>query len=151
MRSKIVLIFFVLVWIALLTRLYYLSIKSNRYYEALAEQNVVKKEWIAPIRGEIFDRNHIPLAVNHIGFKIKLAPHLKRESLEKIVAKLHHFFPKLDSQKIIRRYKKKNSLYNHDFIEVIRFIDYQDGIKAFTPLSLDNKIAIEPTFKRYYP
>ena len=62
MRIKFILILFILVWISLLVRIYYISIQSNNYYESLANSNTIKFEYIPPIRGEILDRNKQPYA-----------------------------------------------------------------------------------------
>ena len=78
MRMTIVYGIIALVWIILLTRVYYLSIKSNEYYEQIAEKNAVKTDYIAPVRGQILDKNGKPLAVNKLGFEISIKPHLRR-------------------------------------------------------------------------
>ncbi|BCD62137.1 penicillin-binding protein 2 [Nitratiruptor sp. YY08-26] len=152
MRSRFILILFFIVWGILLSRIYFLSIKSNSYYEALAKQNMIKKEWIVPVRGEILDRYGKPLAVNNIGFKIKIVPHLKKRekllgSIEKITAK----FSDLNTSKLIKRYRKHDSPYNHDPIEVVPFISYERMMPYYTNLLLDPLIKIEPAFKRFYP
>ncbi|SMC09560.1 penicillin-binding protein 2 [Nitratiruptor tergarcus] len=152
MRSRFILILFFIVWGILLSRIYFLSIKSNSYYEALAKQNMIKKEWIVPVRGEILDRFGKPLAVNNIGFKIKIVPHLKKRekllgSIEKITAK----FSDLNTSKLIKRYRKHDSPYNHDPIEVVPFISYERMMPYYTKLLLDPLIKIEPAFKRFYP
>ncbi len=151
MRNKIVFALFVFVWVLLLTRIYFISIKSNRYYEALAKQNIVKKEWIVPIRGEIFDREGKPLAVNEIGFKISIAPHLRSKRLQSIVLTLVHFVPEANATKIIKRYNRYDSPYNHSYITVIPFVPYQEALTFFTKLRMHKNIEISPTFKRYYP
>ena len=56
----------------------YLSIKSNEYYEQIAEKNAIKTDYIAPVRGQILDKNGKPLAVNKLGFEISIKPHLRR-------------------------------------------------------------------------
>ena len=151
MRFKIVFFLFVTVWLLLLSRVYYLSIKSNAYYEALAKQNMIRTEYIIPIRGEIYDVNGVPLAVNKVGFKIKLAPHLKSSELNDTIQILHNYFPEFNITKLQKRYRRYNSYYNHDFIEIVHFIDYDHMLNKFTPLTIDPRIKIEPTFKRYYP
>ncbi len=152
MRSKLLILFFLLVWIILLSRVYYISIKSNSYYETLAEQNMIKTEWIVPVRGEIFDRNNIPLAVNTIGFKIKFAPHLERKKdLVHLARLVHSCFADINASKIIKRYRRYDSPYNHDFIEVVHFIPYARMLPFLTKLQLSGLIEIDPTFKRYYP
>ncbi|EKK5661710.1 hypothetical protein PN873_000840, partial [Campylobacter jejuni] len=57
MRMRLVVGFILLFFIFLLSRVYYLSIKSNVYYEELAKQNAIKTEFLPPVRGQITDRN----------------------------------------------------------------------------------------------
>ncbi len=83
MRFTIVITIFVLFWIRLIFEIYLTSIKSNHHYEKLAEMNFQRKYFQKPVRGEILDRNGKLLAVNNIGFSIKLAPHMSRYSNEK--------------------------------------------------------------------
>ncbi|EKP3306507.1 hypothetical protein P3K57_001770, partial [Campylobacter jejuni] len=56
MRMRLVVGFILLFFIFLLSRVYYLSIKSNVYYEELAKQNAIKTEFLPPVRGQITDR-----------------------------------------------------------------------------------------------
>ncbi len=116
---------------------------------------MIKKEWIIPTRGEILDRNLKPLAVNKIGFKIKVKPHLsykKRvKELNSTIDYIFSLFPNLDKAKMYRKYKRKDSPYNHDFIEVVDFIPYNEVLPHFVKLNLKKDILVEPTFKRYYP
>jgi len=153
MRVHFVLIVFVLVWVSLLVRIYYISIQSNNYYETLANKNTIKFEYIPPIRGEILDRNKEPLAINKLGFKLQIAPHLSRSNgeldaeLNKIVSMLGF----LDLQKIKKNYLKKDSHYNHHFIDVVDFISYEDAIPVYSKMNLNESIKLLPSPKRYYP
>lgn len=154
MRNRIVILLFFMVWLLLLVRLYYLSIKSNAYYDFLATQNSIKTDPIPPIRGNILDRKLRPLAVNQIGFKIMLAPHLGRKNgslLEKEVDLLAKYLPFIDKEALIKEYKKQDSFYNHDFIRVIDFVPYEVMIPLYTKLSLRENVRIEPSTKRFYP
>ncbi|HFC03935.1 MAG TPA: penicillin-binding protein 2, partial [Nitratifractor salsuginis] len=76
MRFKIVYLIFAIFWVVLIVRLYHISIKSNFYYEKLAKENIERKNYLKPVRGEIFDAKGNFLAVNKIGFSLSLAPHL---------------------------------------------------------------------------
>ncbi len=146
------LLLFFVVWSVLLARIYFLSIKSNSYYEALAKQNMIKTEWIVPVRGEILDRFKKPLAVNHIGFKIKIAPHLgKNPQLKRAIQKITTRFYDLNATRLLQRYKRLDSPYNHEPIEVVHFISYERMMPFYSQLLLDPLIKIEPAFKRYYP
>ena len=155
MRARIVIAIFVIVWIVLLGRIYNIAIKSNAYYETLAKQNIVKKEWILPVRGEILDRNGEPLAINQIGFKILIDPHLSSKKrmpiLYKAVMTIKAAFSDLNTTKLLKRYKKKDSPYHHDPIVVVPFLPYEKVLPHFTQLSRESHISIQPTTKRHYP
>jgi len=155
MKIKFILVVFALIWFGILSRVFLLSVKSNEHYTKLSAQNTIRSEKIAPVRGEIVDRNNIPIAINKLGFKIQLAPHLRRKKklkqfnneIDTLVALL----PQLDKKKIIKIYKKKDSYYNHNFIDIVPFIAYKDIIKVYTNLNLRKNIKILPAPKRFYP
>ncbi len=154
-KIKFIIFIFATIWLTLLVRVFYLAVNHNHYYEKLSLNNTIKHESIAPVRGEIRDRNNVPLALNKLGFKILLAPHLLRKSMrstfEAEVQKLVDIFPSLKKEKIIKNYKKEDSAYNHNFIEVVPFIPYKEMLPVYTKLSLDPNITILSSPKRYYP
>ena len=76
MKIKFILFVFISIWLALIVRVFFLAIESNSYYERLSLSNTIKKEKIAPVRGEILDIKNRPIAINKLGFKIQLKPHL---------------------------------------------------------------------------
>ncbi len=137
----------------MIIRLYHLSIKSNYYYEELAKENIERKEFIKPVRGEITDVNGNLLAMNQIGFSISIMPHLKLDSprVREIADVLHETFPDLNTTVMKKVYKKQSSPYNHKFIKVVDFIPYADMMGAYAKLSLFPEIKIEAETKRYYP
>jgi penicillin-binding protein 2 len=137
----------------LISRIYQISIKSNYYYENLAQNNIERKYFIKPVRGEILDRKGKLLAVNKIGFSIKLAPHLKKDSqiLNDTIKIIVKEFPDYNATKLLKRYHQKNSAYNHKFIKIIDFISYEDMIGAYPKLTINKYIKIESETKRYYP
>jgi len=155
LKIKLLLTFFVVVWAVLLMRIYQLTIKSNTYYETLAKQNIVKKEWILPVRGEILDRHGKPLAINKIGFKILVDAHLspkrRMPELKKALSDIKRDFPDINTTKLIRRYRRIDSPYRHDPIVIIKFLPYERVLPHYTELSRKPHITIEPTTKRYYP
>ena len=112
MKIKFIIIVFSIVWIGIIVRVFFLAVESNQYYKKLSHQNTIKNEQIAPVRGEIVDRNNKPVAINKLGFKIKLAPHLRskknidifNEELDNITTLL----PKLDREKIVKNYMVNN-------------------------------------------
>ena len=153
MRYKFIVLVFIAFWGIMITRLYHVSIKSNFYYEGLAKDNIERKQFIKPVRGEITDRNGKLLAMNQIGFSLSLAPHLKVKNgqLGSVVDKLVETFPDLNKTVMLKVYKKQNSPYNHKFIKVVDFIHYSNMMGAYPKLSLEKNIKIEAETKRYYP
>lgn len=155
MKTRILIALFGFVWISLLSRVYYLSVHSNTYYEELSDENTIKTEWIAPVRGEILDRNFKPLAINKLGFKIEVSPHLsikKREdhliSIFKVIARL---LPTLDEAQMLETYKQSDSYYNHHDVTVAEFISYEDILPVYSQLNLLSDVKISPAPMRYYP
>jgi len=112
-RFFIIIAVFSLFWIMLISRIYQISIKSNYYYDKLAQMNIERKYFIKPVRGEILDRNGKLLAVNNIGFSIKLASGLSRhrnEKYKKTLAYILQEFPDLNETKLTRvmRHNRKS-------------------------------------------
>lgn len=153
MRYKIVFLLFFVVWGIMIVRLYQISIKSNYDYLELAKENIEKKRYVKPIRGEITDSLGKLLAMNRIGFSISIKPHLKRDGarFNKAVDSLVATFPDLNKTIMHKVYKKASSAYNHKYIKVVDFVKYSDMMKAYPILSINEDIKIETETKRYYP
>ncbi|EMO8757754.1 penicillin-binding protein 2 [Campylobacter jejuni] len=156
MRMRLVVGFILLFFIFLLSRVYYLSIKSNVYYEELAKQNVIKTEFLPPVRGQITDRNGTLLAINDLGFSISIKPYLSIKKsnkgiLDKELSELTNLFPDLNASKLAEIYKRNDSYYNQDFIKVVDFIPYDEIIPHYSELNLNKTIKIDPVVKRKYP
>ncbi|HHY1436100.1 TPA: penicillin-binding protein 2 [Campylobacter jejuni] len=156
MRMRLVVGFILLFFIFLLSRVYYLSIKSNVYYEELAKQNAIKTEFLPPVRGQITDRNGTLLAINDLGFSISIKPYLSIKKsnkgiLDKELSELENLFPDLNASKLAEIYKRNDSYYNQDFIKVVDFIPYDEIIPHYSELNLNKTIKIDPVVKRKYP
>lgn len=155
MRVKIIIFIFIVIWITLIVRVYYISIKSNTYYGELAKQNTIRTEKLTPVRGVILDRNQEPLAVNKLGFSINISPHLssksKIEILEREIKKIISLFPEFNIEKLKKSYIKKDSPYNHRPINIIEFISHKDMLPYYSKLKLEKHIEIKPATERFYP
>ncbi|EJV0447199.1 penicillin-binding protein 2 [Campylobacter jejuni] len=156
MRMRLVVGFILLFFIFLLSCVYYLSIKSNVYYEELAKQNAIKTEFLPPVRGQITDRNGTLLAINDLGFSISIKPYLSIKKsnkgiLDKELSELTNLFPDLNASKLAEIYKRNDSYYNQDFIKVVDFIPYDEIIPHYSELNLNKTIKIDPVVKRKYP
>ncbi|MDA3076893.1 penicillin-binding protein 2 [Campylobacter sp. JMF_04 NA10] len=151
MRLKFVFFFVLAFFTMLLVRVYYLAIKSNEFYEQIAKNNVVSTEYIPPVRGQILDAKNRPLAINNIGFSLLIAPHLKDSALDAELANISKYFADLNTTQMRKIYKDENSVYNQNFIEVVKFLDYNETITHFANLNLHENIRVEPASQRYYP
>lgn len=153
MKYKIIFALFFLIWGVMIVRLYQISIKSTYYYQELAKENIERKLYIKPIRGEIIDISGKLLAMNRIGFSVSIKPHLKQDGkrLNRVVDNLVETFPDLNKTIMLKVYKKSSSAYNHKYIKVVDFVRYRDMMRFYPVLSLDEDIKIEAETKRYYP
>ena len=156
MRLKLVYAFIFLFFVLILSRVYYLSIKSNVYYEELAKQNSVKTYMIEPVRGFIYDRRGDLLAINELGFSISIKPYLhirkkNRDILDDEIFNILQSFPDLNASELKRTYQKEDSYYNQDFIKVVDFISYDEMMRHYSTLNLRKNLKIEPQVKRKYP
>ncbi|MCF6339703.1 MAG: penicillin-binding protein 2 [Sulfurimonas sp.] len=155
MKIKFIIFTFIVIWLALLVRVFFLSVESNSYYKKLSYNNTIKIEKIIPVRGEIIDTKNRPIAINKLGFKIQLAPHLRQkkkiETFNTEIDMLIKLLPNLNRKKIIKNYKKSDSYYNHNYIDIVDFVSYEDIMPVYSVLNLRKNINIVSSPKRYYP
>ncbi|EEO25591.1 penicillin-binding protein 2 [Helicobacter winghamensis] len=157
MNSRILFLFsaFVLFWLLLLIKIFDISILEHKNFEDQASKNMLRQEPIIPIRGQILDRNGLPLATNTVGFSISLPPRLSLRAnlpiLEQETEKLLAFFPKYSKEELIKKYRQKDSPYNHEFIPVIDFVGHEEILKYYPKLSQSNTLRIVPLARRFYP
>ncbi len=153
-RLNFILIFIGIILLTLLSRVYFLSIKSNSYYEELSKRNYIKKIYKVPNRGIIRDRNGVSLAMNTLGFSINIKPHLKsykRDILDKLVTLINRHYPKYTKEELYKKYNKLDSPYKHDFVKIVEFIPYDDFFEKYTLFNSNDNIQIKPEVKRIYP
>ncbi|SET36469.1 penicillin-binding protein 2 [Thorsellia anophelis] len=76
LRRTVVAILFVFILIGvLLGNLYYLQIYRFEHYQTESDSNRIKLLPIAPVRGLIYDRNGIPLAIHRSIWQLEIQPH----------------------------------------------------------------------------
>jgi len=149
-RITLILLLFSLFGLVLLSRVYFLSIKSNTYYESLATKNLIKSEYFTTTRGEIRDNHDTPLAINKLGFSLSLKPHLKEKVLDEDLALISEALEDFNQTKLKKIYKKEESSYNHKPIMIIPFIPYDALISKFVLLSQYKSLRISPATQRFY-
>jgi penicillin-binding protein 2 len=150
MRQKIILTLIFLLYLLIILRVTDLSIINHKLYTDLANNNIHKKIYIKPIRGIIYDINHNPIAYNELRFSLLLKPHLKNIELNKTINFINNYI-KIDENKIFKNYKKQNSWYNHQYIDVIDYIKYKNIYPYFPTLIQNKNIKIESDYLRIYP
>lgn len=83
---------------------------GNSQEQDLAQDKIISKSYIKPLRGNIYDRNGIILAYNEVLFSLVLKPDLlpeDEESKKKVVQDIQSFF-KLDPNIITEALQKKD-------------------------------------------
>jgi len=95
----------------LLGRMYYLQIVERAYYHLLAEGNRVAMRPLLPLRGQIYDRNEIPLAQNETSFRILLLTDKKNEIEETLEVLSGLITLSLeDKEEVLKMVRKKKGL-----------------------------------------
>ena len=154
-RLNYIIIFIVAVSFMLLARVYFLSIKSNTYYEELSKQNYIKRIYKVPSRGIIQDRNGVALAINNLGFSINIEPHLRskksKKRLLKLLALINKHFPKFEKDKLLKKYIKLDSAYRHNYVKLVDYIPYDDFFGKYTVFNATQGLKVESAVKRHYP
>ncbi len=154
-RLNLIMIFIGVVTLTLLARVYFLSIKSNTYYEELSKQNYIKRIYKVPSRGIIEDRNGTALAINNLGFAITIRPHLRsyrnKHLLDETINTIVEHFPKFEKEKLLKKYKKLDSPYKHDYVKLIDYIAYDDFFNKYTLFNDMVNLKVESAVKRHYP
>ncbi|MDY3113605.1 MAG: penicillin-binding protein 2 [Helicobacter sp.] len=146
---------FVIFWILLLVRIFFISVIEKDEYKEQALNNTLRAEIIAPIRGKIIDRNNEPLATNFVSFSITLPPKLtlrqNRPILEREIEQLLKIFPQYTKEELIAKYKNADSPYNHEHIPVVEFIEHDFILKHYTQITQSELVRITPLARRHYP
>lgn len=83
---KLLLYFFLLCFILIILKLFYIQVIASNYYSA----DYVTTEKILPQRGKILDRNGDPLAINQTSYLVYVEPHNVKNKSE-VIQKLDEF------------------------------------------------------------
>jgi len=113
-RLKFMMNFFMLIFLLIIARFFYIQILQHQYYETKANSNSIKLLPITPSRGMIFDRNGVILAENYLSYNLEINPK-KINALEGLVNQLNNVV--FISSDDITKYKK--ILKDKEFSETI--------------------------------
>ena len=67
-KANRVLLYILLAFFLILIRMWYLSVIEYDTYLQLSKKPQKKTQWEKPLRGTIYDRFNLPLAINHIQY-----------------------------------------------------------------------------------
>lgn len=152
LRYRILILFFVLVWLIISIRLFVVNVINHEYYEKLAEKNALKTQVLVPMRGLILDRNNEPLAINEIGFSISLMPKIRsKQVIESEITRIVSFLPELDKDNLLAIYTKNNHAYNHVPVELVSFVPYAQMLSIYAYLKRSPYVIVAANTKRFYP
>ncbi len=155
MRVLVVIYFAIAICILILARVFSLSIGSNEYYANLSHKNYLKQEHTPPPRGAILDRNGEYLAINKLGFRITVKPHLRNpetiHELENIFRLISKYFPVYSYKDLEKQYEKEDGIYNHEDIILVEHIPYDDFFRYYPIFNSNDYINIKSSTSRFYP
>jgi len=109
-RIRVVLVSFVILWVIIISNLFYIQIIKNDYYKQKAlTQSLVVEDRKAE-RGIIYDRNGVPLAVNLKAYTFFAIPEKIEDTL--LVAKVFSKYTNNENEEIIKSIKNsRNFVY----------------------------------------
>ncbi|UJF18320.1 penicillin-binding protein 2 [Vibrio sp. SS-MA-C1-2] len=129
--------------------MWYLEVDQFTHYSLLAKNNRIEVIPVAPRRGEIFDRNGIPLAINHLVYHLSIrkdqTENLNHE-LELLQQKLSLSDQKIDQ--INKKLQHKSSFREVDVLDLLsetQVAEYAANEFHFPGIS------IATSYIRYYP
>lgn len=109
-------------------RVYYLEVVEGEKYRTLAEENRINLRLLAPRRGQIFDRNGAPLALNQQNFRVVLLPE-KIDDLDEVLDKLAPYVElSANDRKRIERDLRNNDSLNAVVVKDNLTRDQMDAI-----------------------
>lgn len=141
-RIKILAVILAVGFVLCFGRLFYVMIIRSEYYLVRAEQVEERERKIKALRGNIYDRNHIPLAVNQSVCTISVI-HNQITDPEKVIDVLSEVLS-LDEADVRKRVEKVSSI---------------ERIKSNVPKELGDEIRsyrldgvnVDEDYARYYP
>jgi len=107
-RIYFALAFCILLLLLLLGRMTFLQWVGYNHYQSMAEGNRISVEALPPVRGRIYDRNHVIIADNQPIFTLKFSKD-KIENLNKSFIDLHLLIPNLSKEKLSKFYERLNA------------------------------------------
>lgn len=142
MKLKLLFILFLAGFMLLVGRLVYVMVIRSEYYHIRAEQVEERERKIKALRGNIYDRNHVPLAVNKSVCTVTVI-HNQITDKEKVIEVLSQVL-ELDEEDVRKRVEKVSS------IEKIKSNVPKEQGDKIRSYKLDG-VNVDEDYARYYP
>ncbi|PPI88042.1 penicillin-binding protein 2 [Candidatus Pantoea edessiphila] len=148
-RALIAFFFILAVLFTILINIYYLQVVRFKEYKLQSIKNHIKLIPIAPVRGTIYDRNGIPLAINRISYQIAITSK-NTNNLNKTILNLRNILHFTDSDlKALQKDSIANSYFND--VPIKRKLNKKQLSYFTTKRYLFPGIIIKKYQTRYYP
>lgn len=142
MKLKLLFVLFLAGFMLLAGRLVYVMVIRSEYYHIRAEQVEERERKIKALRGNIYDRNHVPLAVNKSVCTVTVI-HNQITDKEKVIEVLSQVL-ELDEEDVRKRVEKVSS------IEKIKSNVPKEQGDKIRSYKLDG-VNVDEDYARYYP
>ena len=115
-RCNLVALFFIAMSIAIILQLANLQIIKGEYYEEISQKRLLRERDIPAPRGNIIDRNGVPIAVNRTGFLVQMYKE------KRTVKKLNDVI-----NKVVKILEKNNDYFDSSLSKYLTIEPYEYG------------------------
>ncbi len=138
-----------LMLVILVAQMFRLQVVEHEKYRTQSTENRVKIRPLAPTRGQIFDRNGVPLAVNRLTYTLEVIPQRTRD-FDKTLTRLREILTITDDD--IERYQKlKRQLRRFDNVPLRINLDPSEVARFAVKSHLFSNVVINAVPTRNYP
>ena len=132
-------------------RLFYMQYLQYDYYQSKVIDNIQQESEIPAKRGEIYDANKNPLAVNITTYRLFVSPvDIQKNGTAKEISKYLADYLELDYETVYKKTQRENMkdiTIERDLTE-----EQAENIRAYvSENTFETQIHLEATDKRYYP
>jgi len=148
-RSMVAIIFCLVLFLVLISRIFFLQITNHEHFTTLSQNNRVSVQPIAPTRGLIYDRNGIILAENIPSYTLQIIPE-QAGDIEKLLIQLGLLvnLREIDIKKFKKQLRRKRR-----FVGIPLRFRLTDEEVAIISVNLHRLpgVEIKAQLSRYYP
>jgi len=116
----------ILALLLIIYNLFIIQIKRGNYYKNIADNNRFRKRRVEPVRGNIYDRNYLPLVINKPSINFYIIPN-KIDDIDRYTKLISDNFP-LSEKKIFKEIKKSKKITGREIL-IAHNIPYESFIK----------------------